>query len=170
MYKSTVAHPGTKKREASGGIQKVLEEFPPHLRAGRDLPALLQQHYVSPAQPGQVVGHGCPHDASSTDHHTGLAGQWKRLGVPTDCQAPRRGPEAPAGQPEARLREQQPGQQGGGQSPGAPHAAAHNRAFCGRTQSRTRQNKLKSKLVGVVFSPHFLKPKVSHLVTPFSGH
>ena len=37
-------------------------------------PALLQEHNVSPAQFGQVVGYWCPHYTSSTDHHPGLAG------------------------------------------------------------------------------------------------
>lgn len=119
-----------------GVILKVFKQFHPDpSSAVRDWPALLQQHHISPTQPGQVVGHGGPHDASTTDHHTGLAGQRERLRVPTACQAPRRGPEAPAGQSEARLWEQQPGQQGGRQSPGAPHAAAHHWAFCGRTQT-----------------------------------
>lgn len=97
-------------------------------------PALLQQHDVGPAQLCQVVGYRWPDDASSTNHHTGLAGQGERLRVPAGCQTPRRGPQAPVGQSEARLRKQQSGEEGRGQSPGAPHTAAHNWAFCGRKQ------------------------------------
>lgn len=98
-------------------------------------PALLQQHYISPAQFGQVVGYGCPHDASSTDHHTGLTGQREQLGVSTDSHAVGGRPEAPAGRSVARLRKQQPGEQDRGKSPGAPHTAAHSCAFCNRKQT-----------------------------------
>lgn len=146
-----------------------------------DRPALLQKHYVGPAQLCQVVGYGRPDDASSTDHHTGLAGQWERLRVPAGCQAPRRGPQAPVGQSEARLRQQQSGEQDRGQSPGAPHTAAHNWAFCGRKQPArtcyvyeqtcTLKTELVCKVVFLMTLPLTeCRRNLLNVVTPFSCH
>lgn len=84
------------RRRGDGGEPAQRVQRSPKPCAVWSLPALLQKDNILPPYLGQVIGHGCAHDSTTTDDHLRLGRQGDRMRLGSRRAAPPRRPVLPS--------------------------------------------------------------------------